>query len=795
MKDLSVLVIVATCLMVGGCESPEESAARHLASAQAFFDEGDLIKARLEARNAVQLQPKNAEARYVLALISEREQDAKGTLGNLQLAIDADPDYLDARLKLGSYYVVGRRQQEARKFADIALELRPDSAEVHLLNARVLVLEDQPEAALKEGELALSLDPANPQVIAFVALLQAREGGVDEAMDTIDQGLESVGAEDVEFLRKSRVSILAEVGERDKGRAALEALAADFPENLSYQMALAELYLGTGRQADGEALIRELIARDPDNAEWRLRLVEMLVSQGRTGDAEANLRQAIADRPGALDFQLALAGFLESRGRTEEAIAVYRQVSDIEPRSADGLAARNRIAALLVPDNVADAKAMIAGILADAPDNADALLLRAALRLADNETDAAIADLRLVLVRRPTSVRALLGMARAQVLNGNALLAEEAYRKVLAASPAHPEASRELAVLVGNRGDVEEAEALLRGALRVEPDDPNASSNLVKALLIRQDFTAAEAEARRLVGAGTSPGLAEYQLGVALEAQQDVDGAIAAYEASLEQAPEANEPLTNLVRLWIVNDRGSEAEDYLKKHLADYPGHVHASLLLGEVYSSLGRVPEAEAVYRDLTDERPTEAGAYIGLAGLYPPASDERLAAIEAGVAQNPASPQLGLALGSVYEKRGQFEQAIEAYEEALQAADNDIIANNLAALLLDFRSDPDSHRRALELASRFERRQDAHPLNLAVLGWAYYRSGQYAKAVRFLERAVAGAQDVPQLRYYLGMAYLKNGNSVGARQELELAVGAAEESGKRFQGLDDAREALAAL
>jgi tetratricopeptide (TPR) repeat protein len=664
-----------------------------------------------------------------------------------------------------------------------------------VLNARVLLLEGDAEAALREAEAALELAPGNREAVTLTALLTARAGDLDRSMQIIDEGIEAAAAGDIEPIRQSRVSILAEMGERERGLAELERLVADYPDRLSYQMALAELYLGNGRDAEAEALIRDLVARDPDNAQWRVRLANILVRQQRTADAEASLQQAVRERPDQMSLRLALASFYEQTGRTTEAVAVYNEVATLEPRTADGFAARNRIAALKVGTDDAAAREGVDEILTDAPDNADALLLRAALRIGDDDIAGAIADLRLVLVKRPTSKRALLGLARAQLLNGNESLAEEAYRRVLAVDPANTSATRELAVLVGNRGNTEEAETLLRQALRIEPDNPDASRNLVRALMIQQDFEAAEAEARRMVSQGGAAGVAEYQLGQALEAQQDVEGAAEAYREALDKAPLADVPLTSLTRLLVNNDREQEAEALLVDHLAAHPTHLQARYLLAEIYARRGNMAAAERMYRDVLQQQPEAAGAYIGLAGLYPPGSDERLAVLEEGAQAFPADAQLGLARGATLESRGDYEAAISAYEIALRANDNDVVANNLAALLLDYRSDAESHQRALELASRFEGRADRHPLNTALLGWAYYRNGDYAKATRYLEQAVAAAQQLPQLRYYLGMAYLKNGNRAGARQELAMAVDAAEASGAPFQGLDDAREALAAL
>ncbi len=795
MKHVFPIVAIAASLALVACGSREESFAGYLQNARELYEAGDLVKAKLEVRNAVQLQPRNAEARYLLALISEQEQDLRGMLGNLQLALDADPDFVDAYVKLGSYYVVGRLPQESRETLDKALQLAPERADVRVLSTRVLLLEGDTDKAFDEAQLALSIDPANREAVSLAALLTARAGDIDGAMRILDEGIQAAAPADAQRLRGNRISILAEAGLPDRATAELEQLVADYPDMSSYQLELAELYLGRGRFDDAESLLRKMIAHEPDNPDWRIQLAGLLARQGRQDDAEVSLQQAVAEQPDLLSLQLALGGFYDSSGKPAEAMSVYAGVAEAAPRTKEGLAARNRMAVLNVGTNDDLAREIVAGVLIDVPDNVDALLLRAALRIQADELDDAISDLRLVLVRQPASTRALLGLARAEVLNGNTVLAEDTYRRVLMIEPVNAEASRELAVLVGNRGDAAEAETLLRRALRIEPDNPDASRNLVKALLVQQDFSGAEAEARRMLGQGEDSGVTDYQLGLALEAQQAPDQAIAAYKASLAKAPTVDAPLINLVRLLISSGQADEAEGYLKNHLEQNPAHLQARLLLAEVYLSQNQIDASEAIYQQVVAEHPDAVRAYLGLAGLYPAMSQQRLAALKEGYAKNPGNVELGLALGSTYEKRQNYEQAIQTYDDVLQATDNDIIANNLAALLLDFRTNPESFERALQIASRFEGREQRHPLNQAVLGWAYYRNGDYSKAARYLEQAVARAQQLPQLRYYLGMAYLKNDNLAGAQQELRIAVDAANKSGSTFTGLDEARAALQGL
>ena len=81
-----ISAFISACVLAG-CGSPEERANEHLAAAQEFFDAGNYAKANLEARNAVQIQPRNARARFLLAEIAEQQQDYQGVFGHLMVAV------------------------------------------------------------------------------------------------------------------------------------------------------------------------------------------------------------------------------------------------------------------------------------------------------------------------------------------------------------------------------------------------------------------------------------------------------------------------------------------------------------------------------------------------------------------------------------------------------------------------------------------------------------------------------------------------------------------------------------
>ena len=82
-------------LTMSACSgSKEEAANRYLNSGIELFDQGELSKASVELRNALQIDPKLAEAYYYLALISEKNQNWKALFRNLSKVEQLDDNHI-----------------------------------------------------------------------------------------------------------------------------------------------------------------------------------------------------------------------------------------------------------------------------------------------------------------------------------------------------------------------------------------------------------------------------------------------------------------------------------------------------------------------------------------------------------------------------------------------------------------------------------------------------------------------------------------------------------------------------
>jgi predicted Zn-dependent protease len=355
-------------------------------------------------------------------------------------------------------------------------------------------------------------------------------------------------------------------------------------------------------------------------------------------------------------------------------------------------------------------------------------------------------------------------------------------------NPDSPDAAVDLGQLLAASGQVDEASALLKQVLAKDPKNIAAQSGLIDILVAKGDLPAAETQARALDALDDPRGLGALQLGQVLRQKNDLAGAKPAFERALKKSPQSLQALEGLVLTLTQQGKLAEGEAFLRGYLRENPEQWNAEILLGGNLLRQGKFAEAQQVLKPVLAEHPKAVRGWVTLAGAYPQDLKGRIAVLKDGVKAMPKNQDITLLLATAYEQAGNIPEAIATYEQLLK--DNpraDLAANNLAALLLDSRPDPETAQRALELTQPFT--DSRNPQYLDTLGWANYRKGDMASAVKFLELAIAFGGDNPIVRYHLGMAYLASDNPVGAKQELEKAIAQGKD---QFPGAKEAQAAL---
>ena len=82
-------------VVLGACGSEETKRARFFDKGKALFEAGDYVKARLEFKNALQIDPKFAEAYYMLGMTELKEGNVKQAYGLFVKTVELDPALLD----------------------------------------------------------------------------------------------------------------------------------------------------------------------------------------------------------------------------------------------------------------------------------------------------------------------------------------------------------------------------------------------------------------------------------------------------------------------------------------------------------------------------------------------------------------------------------------------------------------------------------------------------------------------------------------------------------------------------
>ncbi len=96
--------------------------------------------------------------------------------------------------------------------------------------------------------------------------------------------------------------------------------------------------------------------------------------------------------------------------------------------------------------------------------------------------------------------------------------------------------------------------------------------------------------------------------------------------------------------------------------------------------------------------------------------------------------------------------------------------MANNLASILSDHRTDKAILERAQALAGILRKSQV--PQFKDTLGWVSYRLGDFKAAIPMLEEAAAALPNLAVVHYHLGMSYKAIGQDGKAAEEFKTAL-----------------------
>lgn len=786
-------LLLAAILGLSACSSPEEKANKYYEKAMELFKQGELDKAKIEFRNALQIKGNMTDALYKLAQIAEVKGNWQEMFNFLSKVVDIDPKHLDAQVKLGRMLLAAGQLDRALAASDATMALDKDSSMVLAFRATVLYRLDDKKGAVEQANAALVKDPNNVDALVVLATERLQEGDADKAIEYLDRGLK-LNEKNV-ALQLFKVQALEKVAKSAEAETIFRKLINFYPKSRAIRHALARFYLVHRAPEKAEAEYRSIIAENPVDPKAKLDLVNF-IAQLRGGKAAVDeLKAFVQQEPENLELQFALASFYQAQKDIKSADEVLRSVVAKVGDTPDGLKAKGALAtSSLRAGDIAGANKLIAEILTKDPRNEQAVTLKAGLDLDEGKIDETIANLRALLRDVPNSAQALLLLGKAHELGGSPELAEEHYMKAFQANKSEAAFGVAFAEYLIKRGDAERAEAILEEALSRIPGHLPALKMLAQARVSQGDWAGAQAVADEVRRQGDEGKISEQISGAIHAGKREYEASIASFRKYYEASPNDMQPVVALVQAYLLAGKTNEALTFITSVLQANPGNTAARLLQAQLQEKKGDLVAAALSYQTVMGNAPKNPGGYNGLASLRMRETrySEADQVISQGLAALPNNFGLRMTRATLYELSGRVDDAIPLYEALLkEQPKSDVLANNLASLLSDYRTDKASLDRAYELAQRVRRSEIPQFVDTA--GWASYKVGKLDEAITLLKSAVKSRPDVAVFRYHLGMAYLGKADKSGARQELEKAVQLA--SKQPFPQLGEVKKVLQGL
>ena len=760
---ISVLGLVA-------CGSSADSASGFIESGKALLAEGKPEKARLEFKNAIQVDPKVVESYYQIALLDEKAKSWKAMFANLSKVEQLDAKHHDAVIRLGQLYLLSGELDQALERANKVIKQNDQKAMAWVLRASVELKQENYGAAIKDVNQAIQLDANNIEALSLKAIVLNKQGKTAESLALLSTVLSN--NPDELPLTMIKLSIL----EQQKDYPAMELMYKDLQQKFATEtwvhVSLAKLYNVQNRYEDAKQVLQQFVTAQPDKNEAKMLLVSLV--QAKEPELAITLLDTyIKQQPKDSELRFAKTKLLLASKQVDAAVHELQQIAKLPDADENANKATIMLAGFdLQQGKKEQANQKVQEVLDNSPENEAALLLKARIDIANKNIDTAVTNLRVVLRNNPESDQALVLLAQAYIRSGSTELAEDNFRQALEANPSNTVAALSVAQGLMKNKDLNRTEKVLLNALNSNPNNAAVLQALAQVRLLKKDWLGTQSILDTLLQKGDNSTAASYLTARLAQAQNQYAEAIAEYKKVLADHPEMTRALQGLAFSHVKLDRKAELISYLQQFNVDNPDKLAGYAILSNVYANDKAWDKSIAVLEDGLAIKPTWQGGYSALAKVYTAQKNVGKAfdSYQRGLAANPGSNFLAMQLASMNEQKGNFKEAKILYEGVLGRDNNiDAAANNLASLLTDQFRSADNLKKAQVLAKRFEK--STEPYFMDTYAWVNVQLGQLEEAELVLLKVVVKAPDVAVFNYHLGALYSKQNKVAEAKGYLERA------------------------
>ena len=789
MKLLTASIMV---VVLSSCGGAEDRKVKYLEKGKIYLEEQNFEKAKIEFKNVLQIDPKFADAYFYMGQFEEKKKELGKALGNYKKAIELNPEYVEAKVKLARIYVIAGTKDFIESAKKLLAEVGKDHSndpDVKLTLATIEYKTGEKEKAKKILEKVVRENKNLTEGISLLVSIYLFEKDESSAIKILKKGV--VDNPDSVYLRVSLSKLLAKNKNFVEAERHLKEAIKIKPEKFPLQATLSSFYASTDQLDKAEAVLRKSIKQDDEDIKRYLILFEFLSTRVSLKSAEDELNLSIQNKPELYDLKFAQVGFYKKTNKRKEAKEVLKGIIQDKSYELEGVKARNQLANMLLEEgDLLGAKKYVDEVMAEYPNNNDSLLILSKLALANLDAITAINSLRTVVKNDPKNAEASLLLAQAQELNNESSLAEDVLKRAIESNPANVKVHINYARYLGSKGRTKEAVETVDRALTYFKNDFDLLEMKLKIAASEKNDSEVLSLLNLMEQTDSSKASVNLMKGKYLLSKRDAKGALEQFEKAYSKSQDKFESLQEMVKTYLAMDKPEKAIERLQLILSKSPNDPIANLILGQVFLLQKKIPEAREKFIKSSNAAKEWFPPYSNLALTYLSGEvrnyDKAIAVYKDAESKLRNKVPVQMQVATIYETQKKYSLAMKVYQDILSAnPNNKLAANNYASLLLDFGNTSDVVR-ALELVKGFKKLKQ--PAFLDTLAWAYVKTGDVDKAVVILKSVVEKSPKVAVFRYHLGAALFELGDKSAAKSHLKIAV----DSKQDFTGKEKAKELL---
>lgn len=738
---------------------------KHIVRGEELLTKRKFQEAVMEFRAAADIDKNSADAHWGLARAREGQGDVFETINELRQTIDLKSDHLDAKTKLGNYLLLvdPPQIQDTEKLLGEIFEVNPKFIEGHILKASLFSAQKKSDKEILDVlNHAISLDTNRVESYLSLARFYMKTDKAADAENTIKK-----------------------------------AISVNEKSALGY-MEYARFYSFSSRPAEAEAQFKKAVEVEPTNIETRESLANFYLGERQLEKAEQAFKELAEAQGNSPEGKMQLAEFYATVGREDDAINTFNEILKGAP---EYVRARYRLGEIYL-DRKENAKVIeqVDKLLVINDTDAEALMLRARVKMQENKADEAVKDLEDILKKQPSLKTALYYMAQARLALGQV---DQARAFIGDLEKYHPKYiySKLLKVQASftaneNQQALAEVNELLDAVKRAYPTPEingqqlerlrvQAISARGQAYLALGKINEARVDLQEVLKLSPNSSNAHVNLARVEQVTKNFPAALSLYEKAFSIDKKNFDALSGIVSVFKQQKQFAQAQERIDKALAENieQKDVAASLhyLKADVFTSENNLASAETELQkaiELDNEYLPAYSAYASIL-ISQNQTDRAIEQYKKVIEKKPAAAIYSL-IGMLEDARQNIDEAEKNYREALKITpDNPIAANNLAWIITAY--DKGNLDEALQLAQTCVDKNPTVAGFHDTLGFTYYKKGLHAPAVEQFKKAVAldeaeaaksGVSANPAYRVRLAMALVSMGDKSNAKKEAETAL-----------------------